>query len=186
MQKKFWLMALLSMAVICIGRWMPHPPNFTPLVGASLFAGAIWSQRVSGYMIPLIGFWLSDLFLNNVIYASYYSGFVLFSEHFMFSALALLAIVAVGGFFLKKRSMARVGGFAVVSSLLFFLVSNFGVWMTTPAFGAGASGLSATYAAGLPFLWNGLMGDLVYTGIFFGAFEIYRAYQAKPESGVRA
>jgi hypothetical protein len=69
--------------------------------------------------------------------------------------------------------LKSVIGASLAGSMIFFLVSNFGVWLTSPvAYASGFSGLVATMSAGVPFFWNTLAGDLVYAGILFGGFEL--------------
>ena len=65
-----------------------------------------------------------------------------------------------------------VAGASIGASVLFFLVTNFAVWLTSPFYTPDFQGLMACYTAGLPFLKNGLAGDLFYTTVFFGSFYL--------------
>lgn len=157
--------------MVCAARWMPHPPNFTPLVGVAIFGSAIVFRNVFAILAPVVALWLSDLFLNNLVYAQYFDGFIWVSEPFVWSALALALIAGLSMFLNKNSSWIKVGGFTLVSSALFFLVSNFGVWASaTSVFSKDLSGLMTAYAAGLPFFLNGMLGDLFYTALLFGSY----------------
>lgn len=59
---------------------------------------------------------------------------------------------------------------AVAGSLVFFLLTNFGSFLTDPMYPKTAAGLMSAYAMGLPFLGNTIAGDLVFSGVLFGAF----------------
>jgi hypothetical protein len=85
---------------------------------------------------------------------------------------ALALIVLMGTFTLKKVRALNVAGSAVGASVIFYLVSNFGTWLSSGMYPHTWEGLGACYVAALPFFRNGLAGDLLYTGVLFGAFEL--------------
>jgi hypothetical protein len=60
---------------------------------------------------------------------------------------------------------------SVSSSLLFFFVTNFGVWREGSMYPHTLGGLMSAYEMGLPFLRNTFIGDLVYTHLFFYGFQ---------------
>ncbi|MDX1666478.1 MAG: DUF6580 family putative transport protein, partial [Saprospiraceae bacterium] len=66
----------------------------------------------------------------------------------------------------------RLLGSSLLASVVFFLITNFGVWAGSPLYPPTAEGLAACYIAGIPFFWNTLLGDLFFTGALFGAFEL--------------
>ena len=123
-------------------------------------------------MIPLAATWLSDLFIDNVIYAKYnphftwfYSGF-----HWIYGAYAL--IILAGIFLLKKITPARILGASLAASGIFFLITNFICWPGNALYAQDVNGLMRCFAAGLPFLKGTLLGDLFYSGVLFGGFAI--------------
>ena len=71
----------------------------------------------------------------------------------------------------KKVRIQNILIASTLASIVFFMVSNFGVWASTSMYPDDFNGLIICYSAGLPFLKNTLMGDLVYTGSLFGVFE---------------
>jgi len=157
-------------------RLLPHPPNVTPIGAMSLFGAAYFSRRYLALIVPFVAMWLSNLYLNNVIYAQmypeFYSGFSWFGNWAVYISFAL--IVGLGWLLLRKVSPLRLIGASVSASLLFFLITNFQAWMMTPAYPRTAAGLGMAYAAGIPYFWNTLLGDLFFTGLLFGAFAFFQ------------
>lgn len=164
----------LIVLLAAFSRIVPHMPNFSPLGGIALFGAAHFSKKWLAFVIPLIAVWLSDIFLNNVIYGQYYSEFTWFYSGFYWQYGSLLLIGLIGTFLFKKINVKRVLGGIVASSALFFLISNFGVWAGGTMYPPTLSGLMACYAAGLPFLQGTVAGDLVYTTSLFGGYYLFQ------------
>jgi hypothetical protein len=152
-------------------RLLPHPNNFSPIAAMALFGGAYFGKRSTALLIPLIALWLSDLVLNNTVYAAFYNGFTWITPSFYWSYGVFAMLAMAGTSFLQKPTTPRVLGASLSASVVFFLVSNFGVWLESGMYPKTATGLSACYAAGLPFLSNTIVGDLVYTGVLFGVYQ---------------
>lgn len=171
---KFGIIVLMIVAAAAT-RFMPHPPNFTPIGGMALFGAAHFTKKYWAYLIPFLALWFSDLILNNVVYAEYQTGFTLITSFAMFNFLAFGLIVLMGSNVLKKINLKSVVGASVAGSMIFFLVSNLGVWFTSPVhYANGLAGLGTAFTLGVPFFWNTLAGDLVYVGIMFGGFELVK------------
>lgn len=171
---RFGIIALMIVAAAAT-RFMPHPHNFTPIGGMALFGAAYFSKKYWAYLIPFISLWVSDLILNNVVYAEYQTGFTWITSFALFNFLAFGLIVLMGSNVLKKINLPSVLGASIAGSLIFFLVSNFGVWLTSPVhYANGLTGLGTVFTLGIPFFWNTLAGDLVYVGIMFGGFELVK------------
>ncbi|MEO1515007.1 MAG: DUF6580 family putative transport protein [Bacteroidota bacterium] len=172
--KKFDLrygIVIIMILLAALSRLMPHPPNFTPVTGMALFGAAYLNRRWLALVIPLVALWISNLILDNTVYAQYYDGFVWFSPFTIWVYISIAAIVGIGYIFLKKVSFGRVASVTLLASLLFFFVTNFGSWLASDMYPKNASGLLACYIAGIPFYWKTLAGDLFYTGVLFGIFE---------------
>ncbi len=163
-----------------LSRLLPHPPNFTAVGAIALFGGAYFSRRWLAWMVPVLAVWLSDILLNNILYAAYYEGFVLVTKNFLFTALALLLTVLLARFVLKKVSAGRVAGASIGASAIFFLTSNFGVWLISPLYPLNIGGLMASYTAGLPFFLNTLAGDLFFCGVMFGSYALISKHLLVP------
>lgn len=154
-------------------RLLPHPPNFTPVGAIALFGAAYFSRKHLALLLPFAALWISDLFLNNVVYARLYpewqDHFQWFGSPWVYAGFGLIALLGFG--LLQKITLPRLLGASVGASILFFLVTNFGAWIGNPAYPQTSAGLFAAYAMGLPFFWNTLAGDLLFTAVLFGAFE---------------
>ena len=170
---KFWIVAGM-VALAAISRFLPHPPNFTPVTGMALFGAAYFAKKYWAFIIPFVALWFSSLVLDNVVYAQYYDGFQWFSQPWVFVSLILITLLGAG--FLKKVSIKNVVGTSLVASTVFFLVTNFGSWQMDIAgiYADDFAGLVACYAAGLPYFLNTIAGDLFYCGVLFGGYELIK------------
>lgn len=171
---RFGVLCLLIL-LAAFSRLLPHPSNFAPIGAMALFGAAYFSQRYLAFLIPIISMWLSDLVLNNVVYGQYFDHFVWFYQGFYFTYGAFILIGLMGFLLLKKVKIQTLLIGSLSASILFFLVSNFGVWFSGTMYPKDLNGLMACYTAAIPFFKNTLMGDLVYCGVLFGAFELAQA-----------
>jgi hypothetical protein len=154
------LVALLSAILAAAAmRLVPHPPNFTPIGAMALFGGAYLGRRAVAFVAPLAALLLSDAVLG------FYSGMWV-------NYLAVGLIVLIGWGLSARRSVLRLGIAAVASSILFFVLSNFGVWALSGMYPHDLAGLAACYAAAIPFFQNTVAGDLFYTALLFGGFAL--------------
>lgn len=140
-------------------RLVPHLPNFTPVAAIALFGGAYMSRKLYAFLIPFAALFISDIFL----------GF----HNYMFAVYLSFAItVGMGILISKKVNIVTVLGGAVASALLFFVITNFAVWMFTPQYTKDFAGLISCYTMALPFFNNGILGDLFYSSALFGAYYL--------------
>lgn len=148
--------AILFVAVSVLFRFMPHPPNMAPIVGVGLFCGAYFSRRWA-WVLPILAMAAGDLLLGI-------KGVNLFG----WAALALIALV--GGWLKTRRRPGAIVTATLISSVLFFVISNFGVW-ALGYYPRTLPGLWTCYIAGIPFFRNALAGDLIYVAVLFGGYE---------------
>lgn len=89
-----------------------------------------------------------------------------------------LKLIALIGLWLKKHK--RVGfilGSSLFSSILFFIITNFGVWAPSSNwYPHTLNGLIECYTLAVPFFRNTILGDLGYTVILFGGFELLKYF----------
>lgn len=163
-------------ALAALSRLIPHPMNFTPIAGIGLFGAAYFSRKWLALIIPFVALWISDLVINNVYYPivfpQYYEGFTLFTNGWYWTYGSFALIILLGFKTLKKIKPMNLLGSSLMASIIFFLVTNFGSWMTGLLYAKTTAGLVACYTAALPFFWNTLAGDLFYVGVMFGAFAL--------------
>jgi hypothetical protein len=153
-------------ASLALSRLLPHPYNFSPIAALALFGGARYSNRYAAYLIPLAAVWISDLFLNY----AFYGRFVPFYEGAFFTYAAFTMIVVLGSIALRKFSAKNLLFTSLSASVLFFLVSNFGVWAFSGIYPPTIAGITTCYAAAVPFFRNTLAGDLIYSFVIFFGF----------------
>lgn len=156
------VLGMVLIIVAALSRLIPHPMNFAPVTAIALFGGFYFDKRFAP-ILPLAALFLSDLFLG------FYSGIVWVYGSF-------LLIVFLGMFGQNKKSFGVVAGSTFAGSLLFFLITNFGVWQSGILYPLTMNGLAACYAAALPFFRNALIGDIVYVTVMFGVFELALKY----------
>lgn len=154
-------------------RIVPHLPNFSPLNAIALFAAAHFTARTQAVALPLAATWLSDLYLNNVTYAQPNTGFVwgYTGMQWQYGAYLLIAVFGLW-LFRASKSFWRTAVGVLASGMIFFLVSNFGVWASGNLYPPTAEGLLACYVAGLPFYQGTILGDLFYSTLLFGSFAL--------------
>lgn len=152
-------------------RLIPHPLNFAPLGAMSLFGAAYLSDKKFAFILPLFAMFVTDLLINNIIYASYYGSFTLFTPGFLWIYGSIAAIVLIGMVILKKVTLPRVIGSSLLASITFFLISNFGVWLMDPDYPLNIAGLMLCYDMAIPFFKNTMLGDFAYSLVLFGGFE---------------
>lgn len=161
----FVSLLILAMAT----RFIPHAPNFTAVGAAAIFGGYALSKRWQAFLLPVLIMFLSDLLINNVLYASFYESFQWFTPGFEYMYAAFILSVALGYMQSGKLNVLPMLATGVVASLLFFLITNFGVWQTGIMYPKTTAGLVACYVAGLPYLLNTVLGTLVYGTLLFGS-----------------
>ncbi len=158
--------------LVAFSRMIPHPTNFSPLGAIAIFGAAHFSKKWQILFIPIAATWLSDLFINNVIYANYYPTFTWFYDGFYWQYTSYLLIALTSMALLKKVSKERVFIGAFCATAIFFLISNVGCWVGNSFYPQNFKGLMSCYAAGIPFLKGTLLGDLFYSLVLFGGFAI--------------
>ena len=172
-------MAVLTGLVLlgALTRLIPHYPNFTSVGAIALFAAFTFRKAWLAYFVPLAAVLLSDVALQLVTPWPAFGAIKLF-------VLAAFCLTVAGGRQLKNPSLLKVGGGAVGSSLVFFIVTNLGVWLTGGGFHypMNLAGLQATFGAGIPFFQWTLAGTLFYSACLFAALKLAES----AISGVRA
>ncbi len=165
---KTLLLFVLGITVFTFAaRFFPHLPNFTPIGAFALFTGVYLAPKTKWALcLPLLILLLSDLFIGFYeiqIMALVYGSFL------MYGALGLWISQ-------KKNPVAIVAG-TFGGALIFFLITNFGVWAFSSLYEQSFAGLMNAYVLAIPFFRPTLLGDLFYTGLFFGAYEVILRYE---------
>lgn len=149
--KKELLLIFSLLALAIASRLLPHPPNFAPITGIALFSAMKLKHKWVAYVLPIFGLFLTDLVLGfSTINLVVYFAFILIS-------------------FLGHRQKKIHLGTVLISSILFFVISNLGVWLLY--YPLSIEGFITCFTLAVPFFTNTLAGDLVYTAVLFFSFS---------------
>jgi len=157
------LVAMILTAAVT--RLLPHPPNVTPIAAMALFGGGHFASPLAALAVPLSAMFLSDLLLG-------------FGLHpvmpFVYGSFAFT--VWLGRWLRARRSPLAIAAAAVCWSIVFFVVTNLGVWLVGDLYPRTLDGLVTCYIAAIPFFRNTLAGDACYTVALFGGFALAQRY----------
>ena len=154
--------AALVIAIGALARFLPHPPNFTPIAALALVGGTYLDRRY-GFVLPLFALFVSDMFIG-------------FHDLMVYVYGSFLLVGIIGVWVGQRKTVTRMASATLAGSVIFFVVTNFGVWLG----GMGAiypmsfAGLVECYTMAIPFFRNSLMGDVFFATTFYGVFEYAR------------
>ncbi|MEX0660257.1 MAG: DUF6580 family putative transport protein [Balneolaceae bacterium] len=140
--------------------------NFTPLGAMALFGG-VYFTRIKSFAFPLLALWLSDIVLNRFFIGEW----VLFYDGFLWVYGAFALMVLVGKWMQANKSVARFVGSSLVIVFIHWIVTDIGVWLSSPLYPLTLEGFILCLIAAIPFELNLLGGTLIYGSVMFGAFE---------------
>jgi len=169
-----FITAVLLIVFAAFSRLLPHPMNFAPITAIALFSGAYLNKKYA-FIVPIAAMIFSDYFLG------FYRGI-----EWVYGSFVVIALV---GLWLKGRiSNAGAGkktGYifatALVSSIIFFVLTNFGVWISGTLYEVSYKGFLECYAMAIPFYRNTFLGDMVYAASMFGVYELITKYAGVPK-----
>jgi hypothetical protein len=159
MSKARFVVVTCMIVVAADSRLIPHPPNLASVTAVALFGGAYLYERRLAFLVPMAALFLSDLVLG------FYSRMWV-----VYGSFAL--VVCIGLLLHRRRTPAAIASAALASSILFFVLTNFGVWVFGSLYPKTMEGLLACYVAAIPFFQNTIMGDALYTTVLFGGFSL--------------
>lgn len=152
---------VLMILTAAFSRMIPHPWNFTAVGAMALFGGAVIQSRILSLIVPVTALLMTDFILG-------------FHSTMLFVYVPLVLTVMLGWNASNYKSPARVAGLSLLTSLLFFAVSNFGVWLVGGLYPVNSSGLISCFVAALPFFDNQIFGDLFFSGVLFGGYAFLK------------
>ena len=163
------LVLILSAAVLKVSTF-PHSVN--PIIAISLFSGAIIKDRKFAFAMPLVAMFASDILLEAFNIAPGFYGMGQIGNY------ASLLFITVLGFTMKKTNLLHITGYSIVSSLLFFVLSNTNCFFFDfdYTYGHGLSGWANCLAAGIPFVKNSVITDLCFSTVIFTTYAFAIKY----------
>ncbi len=156
LQARLWTVTGMILGAALV-RLLPHPWNFTPIGAMALFSGATFRDRRLAFVVPLATLFLSDLVigLHSLMWAVYGS---------------FAMMVWLGTWLRARRRLWPIAATTLAGALLFFVVTNFAVWLSGMTYSKTVAGLVACYVAAIPYFGNTLAGDAFYVALLFGGF----------------
>lgn len=153
---------LVALAIVAFGvfsRFVPHAYNFVPITALSLLAAAYLPRRFA-LLVPLVIMAVTDIFigLHNTV-------------PFTWGSYVLIALIG-SVIYAKTRKRYAVALFAPIAALLFFVVTNFGVWSVSNMYPHSLAGLATCYTLALPFFRATAQSDIIFTPIIFASVAL--------------
>jgi hypothetical protein len=158
---RFLVLSLLVIAAAstrALPYLIPHIWNFTAVGALAIFAGALFSNKRLAFIMPLAAMAISDLFIGNGFSLLVYLGFT--------------AMVACGFLLREKVNVTNVVLASFISASVFYLITNFAFFYPASLYPHNILGILTSYAAGLPFFRNMLIGNMVFSAVLFSSFYL--------------
>ncbi len=144
--------------VLAASRFIPHPPNFTSLIALSFYVPLFLGKR----FIPvlLVCFIITDIFMG-------------FHETVFFTWGSVI-FISLFSYLFQKNIYLRIAG-VISGSLVFYIISNFGVW-SLGSYGYSLDGLLICYIAAIPFYTNTLISTILYSALIETLNTVFKKY----------
>ena len=161
MTRYLFTFSLILMAAL--SRLLPHAPNVVPITALALFGG-VYLDKKHTFIVPIAAMLISDYFIG------FYSGMLWVYGSF-------LAIGVIGLWLRNHRCVGTTIGASLAGSVLFYIVTNFGVWLASQTtYPHTLGGLVDCYVMAIPFFRNTLLGDFGYVFALFGTYELAKRF----------
>jgi len=145
--------------ILAFSRLMPHPDNFTPIIALAIMSSYFFRNVNFSYTIMLFSMLLADFFIG-------------FYSHMLFVYLSLFLIVLIFFKISKKINYKNLFIFSFFGSVIFFLISNFGVWLVGNLYERNINGLIECYFMAIPFFKNTITSTLIFS---YSSLIIYKS-----------
>jgi hypothetical protein len=174
---KLIVSAALLILFAALTRLLPHYPNFTAVGAMAIFGGSVIKDKKLALLLPLAALFISDVCLQLFTGVQ---GFYGIEQIFVYTAFLVITLLAM---LIRKINTASIAFAAVWSGIIFFLISNFGVWLISDFYPKTLAGLGACYWIAIPFyngevtgsfLLNSIVGNLFFSAILFGAYALVK------------
>ena len=160
-----FVLPIVIILSLSLTRLIPHPWNFTPLLAVGIFSGFYFKQFYLGLFVVIVSMFVGDLFLG-------------FHSTMFFTYISLAIAVALG-LLIKRLKFTEILFSGLASSVCFFIITNFGAWLTLAMYEKNFSGLLQSYAMAIPFFHNTLISTFLYLIVLKLIFDlaIKKAYK---------
>ena len=162
---QFIFVTILVIATAISNIIFANIPNFSPIASVALFSGFYFSNKKIALIIPVACMFISDYFI----------GF----HSYMWAVYLSFILIAILGVYMKKAQPKNIILNALLSSILFFLITNSAVWISGSYYSKDLSGLALCLSMGVPFFKYTLLSSAVFSTILFGGLEIVNKMSSK-------
>lgn len=152
----FTKIALGILFIICVSRFVPHPPNFTSVLALSFY-------------IPLA---FGIKFIPVVILSIIFTDIIIGLHSSMIFTLGSIIIIGIISKYFNRSVLIRVSG-AITGAVIFFLVTNFGVWLNG-SYGYSMMSLKECYILAIPFFGYSLISTLLFSLTIETMYKIFQ------------
>ncbi len=172
--KQQFVLFLYFVGLIALSRIIPHPPNFTPVIAMAVFMPYLTRNLSSAMVVPLLAMFVSDLYIG-------------FHASMFWVYISILLATTLSHYTMSiKKTYVHLGSNALLSSTLFFVVTNFAVWMSGAMYPLTLDGLLLCYTMALPFFGNTIASAIFYVSLLgvvsYSATNISRRYTDDEEN----
>ena len=145
--------------ILALSRLMPHPDNFTPIIALAIMSSYFFRNVNFSYTVMLFSMLLADFFIG-------------FYSYMLFVYVSLFLIVLIFFKISKKMNYKNLFIFSFFGSVIFFLISNFGVWLVGNLYERNINGLIECYFMAIPFFRNTIISTLIFS---YSSLIIYKS-----------
>ena len=176
------LIVVLMVLLAALSRVLFYPLNYSPQIAMALFAGSVIKDKKFAFALPLFAMLLADICFELFTSVPGFWGWGQVVNYGIF------AVITMIGFTLKKLSVINIAGYSILTSLVFYFLSNSASFLVDNrifhTYTEDFSGYITCMAAGVPFLEKGLVVDLIFSAVFFGGYALMLRSSLKKEVAV--
>ena len=144
---------LFISGILALGRLIPHPPNFTPILATAIYTPYIINNKWIAMLIPLSAMFIADIIIGFHPYMLW-----------VYGAIGISTLLSYWSMRFNKKYM-QLTVMTLVSSILFFIITNFAVWVIWDYYPKTIDGLLLCYSMAIPFFQNTIYGTIIYTSL---------------------
>ena len=146
--------------LLILSRIIPHPPNFTPILAGIIFLPFIKRDIKFSVFVPLGAMLISD--------------FIIGMHSIMLWTYGPIIILSLLSYYFTNAKASRIASLAIASPAVFYLISNFGVWINSPMYSKDFSGLALCYINAIPFYANSATACILFCSAFFLIYSLLK------------
>ena len=166
------VLVALIVIFITFSRVIPHIYNFTPMIALAIFSSLHFKNRNLAYILPILSLWISDFILNNYFYNNSKEIIWLYEGYYWQYLSYVVIILLSSNFYNTIINFRNVLILGVSSSFIFFIITNFGFWLTSSLYTNDLSGLINCYVLAIPFYKGTILGTLFFTPLFIVSYYL--------------